>query len=173
MVLLITVVGLCLPERFSVPVANMNKSDFNQNSFWAYPWGKSITHKGVDIFAPNGTPVHSSVDGLVIKHGTSERAGQYILVLGPKWRIHYFAHLSQINVTTGQYVKANTPIGAVGDTGNAQGKAPHLHFSIYSLVPLPWKIDKDVQSWKKMFFIDPIPYLNEGLFRNSKALSSE
>ncbi|EMP01631.1 hypothetical protein LEP1GSC171_1035 [Leptospira santarosai str. HAI1380] len=31
-----------------------NQSSYSIDSFWFYPWGKSITHKGVDIFAKKG-----------------------------------------------------------------------------------------------------------------------
>ncbi len=46
-----------------MPVAGATISSYNQNSFWAYPWGKSVTHKGVDIFAKEGTAVLSSTGG--------------------------------------------------------------------------------------------------------------
>jgi murein DD-endopeptidase MepM/ murein hydrolase activator NlpD len=50
-------------------------------------------------------------------------------------------------------------IGAVGTTGNAKGKSPHLHYSIMTLVPYPWRIDNGKQGWKKMFYLNPINYL--------------
>jgi hypothetical protein len=34
-----------------MPVENATKNYFNKNTFWAYSWGKSVTHKGVSIFA--------------------------------------------------------------------------------------------------------------------------
>ena len=48
-------------------VGSMN--DWNQNTFWDEPWGKSGVHKGIDIFAKEGTPVLSSTDGVVIYKG--------------------------------------------------------------------------------------------------------
>ena len=38
-------------------------------------------------------------------------------------------------------------------------KPPHLHYSIFTLVPYPWRIDGSKQGWMKMFFLDPIYYL--------------
>jgi peptidoglycan LD-endopeptidase LytH len=45
--------------------------------------------------------------------------------------------------------------GAVGATGNAAGKPPHLHYVIATLVPYPWRITNEPQGWRKMFFLDP------------------
>ncbi len=173
LLLFLLCLGFFLPENFFLPVKGISRRDYNQNSFWAYPWGKSVTHKGVDIFANKGTPVLASINGIVLRRGTSERAGHFILILGPKWRAHYYAHLNSSMVSEGQYVKPGQQIGTVGNSGNAKGKAPHLHYSIYSVIPLPWKVDQSKLGWKKMFFINPIPYLNQELPRNSSALSSE
>lgn len=171
--LVLIITGFCLPENFTVPVKSASKGDYNQKSFWAYPWGKSITHKGVDIFAKSGTAALSSIDGFVLKRGTSDRAGIYVVVISAKWRVHYYAHLASSMAKIGQWVSSGDQIGTVGATGNAAGKTPHLHYSIYSPIPLPWKGDKSIMGWKKMFFMNPITYLNEALSKNSSVLSSE
>jgi murein DD-endopeptidase MepM/ murein hydrolase activator NlpD len=77
------------------------------------------------------------------------------LVLGPKWRLHYFAHLESVIVNRFDFVSAGQKIGTVGDSGNAKGKPPHLHYSIVTLAPYLWNITEESQGWKKMFFIDP------------------
>lgn len=82
-----------------MPVEGATKSSYHPNSFWFYPWGKSITHKGVDIFAKNGTNVRSSTYGLVIYTGRLSMGGNVVLVLGPKWRLHYYAHLQEIKTS--------------------------------------------------------------------------
>ena len=56
-VLVILLVGFLIPEKFSMPVSGAGKNSYNQQSFWAYPWGTSVTHKGVDIFSKEGTDV--------------------------------------------------------------------------------------------------------------------
>jgi murein DD-endopeptidase MepM/ murein hydrolase activator NlpD len=152
-------IGLLIPQNLEMPVDKARSTDYNKNSFWAYPWGKSVTHKGVDIFAKTGTQLNSSTSGLVLLTGTQSKGGKYVLTLGPKWRIHYYAHLNSINCKQGQWVSKKTQIGTVGDSGNAKGKAPHLHYSIVTLLPYPWKIDGSRQGWKKMFYLNPIPYL--------------
>lgn len=160
-ILAIVVIGLLIPQRFSMPVEGASKSSYNAKSFWYYPWGKSVTHKGVDIFAKEGTTVTSSTAGIVIYSGQIKMGGNVVLVLGPKWRLHYYAHLQQINTSAFSWVSRNENIGTVGTTGNAAGKAPHLHYSILTPLPYFWQIDGDYQGWKKMFYINPIKYLEQ------------
>ena len=130
-----------------------------QNRFGFIPGGKSVTHKGVDIFAKEGTNVNSSTGGLVLFTGEIERGGKVVLILGPKWRLHYYAHLQNIDTGPLSWTSKGEKIGTVGTTGNAKGKPPHLHYSIITLVPYPWKMDDGRQGWKKMFYLNPITYL--------------
>ncbi len=152
---IILALGLFIPERGVIPVKNSMKNDWNTKSFWYSPWGKSGVHKGIDIFAKHGTPVLSSTSGLVIYSGNLDMGGNVSAVLGPKWRIHYYAHLATIDTETLNWVSRSEVIGSVGDTGNATGKPPHLHYSVLSLVPYPWRASTEPQGWKKMFFMDP------------------
>ena len=152
--------GYALPERIQIPVAGASKADWNPKSFWFEPWGTSGVHKGIDIFGKMDTPVLSTTDGLVLYTGELSKGGKVILTLGPKWRLHYFAHLSRIDISTLSYVSSGQPIGALGDSGNAKGKAPHLHYSIVRLLPAPLSADTSTQGFKKAFYIDPGAYLN-------------
>ena len=157
--LAILIVGYLIPQRFVMPVTGAGNKDYDQKSFWYYPWGKSVTHKGVDIFSKEGTEVVASTKGLVVFCGQLERGGNAVIVLGPKWRFHYYAHLKEIRTKSYRFVDSGSPIGLVGTTGNAKGKPAHLHYSVSSLLPLPWRIDDSKQGWKKMFYLDPIKYL--------------
>lgn len=161
--LLIIIAGFLLPQKFQMPVDGATKSSFNQQSYWYYPWGKSGTHKGVDIFANKGINVNPSTKGLVIYKGQLGRGGNVVMVLGPKWRVHYYAHLDTIKTSYFSYVGMHDVIGTVGDSGNAKGKVPHLHYSITTLFPYFWQIDGSKQGWKKMFYLNPIKYLNQAL----------
>jgi len=160
-VLIILGIGLFLPQNLSMPVQGATTSDYNHKSFWFYPWGKSITHKGVDIFAEKGTVIKSSVSGLVLYSGKIKYGGNVILVLGPKWRLHYFAHMDEINTSSFSWVNQKTLIGTVGDSGNAKGKPAHLHYSILTILPYFWRIDDSIQGWMKMFYLNPINYLKK------------
>jgi len=160
-VLLIIGIGLIVPQRFSMPVEGATKSDYNKDTFWYYPWGKSITHKGVDIFAQTGTPVLSSTAGLVLYSGNIKVGGNVVLILGPKWRFHYYAHLDELKSSSFTWVGRKEQIGTVGTSGNAKGKPPHLHYSIVTPIPYPWRIDTAKQGWKKMFYLNPLDYLSK------------
>ena len=160
---IILVIGFLIPQSFKMPVIGATSRSFSPNSFWYYPWGESVTHKGVDIFAKKGTSVHSATYGIVLFTGQLRLGGNVVLVLGPKWRLHYYAHLDRINTSTLSFVGPEAEIGTVGGSGNAAGKPPHLHYTIRTLVPYLWRIDKSVQGWRKMFYLDPGVYLKESL----------
>jgi murein DD-endopeptidase MepM/ murein hydrolase activator NlpD len=132
--------------------------DWSKNSYWYYPWGVSGVHKGIDIFAPQGTDIVASAGGIVIAAGHNKLGGNYVAVLGAKWRVTYYAHLDEIKTKPLRWVKQGQVIGSVGTSGNAKGKQPHLHFAIVSLVPQLGRIDKSPQGWKKAFYLNPLAY---------------
>jgi hypothetical protein len=104
----IIVIGFCIPQNLRMPVEGAAKSSYNQQSFWYYPWGKSVTHKGVDIFAKNGTKVFSATNGIVLFQGEIPIGGKIIFILGPKWRLHYCAHLEKTTVHVLNFVNHQT-----------------------------------------------------------------
>ena len=100
-------------------------------------WGNARSggrrHEGIDIFAPKDTPVRSTTRGLVTRVGTNQLGGQTVWILGPGLERHYYAHLNRYAAfRPGQRVEAGDIIGYVGDTGNARGGPPHLHYGIYA-----------------------------------------
>ncbi|MCJ8268290.1 MAG: M23 family metallopeptidase [Psychrosphaera sp.] len=153
--LLLLLAGLLWPENLSIPVKGATNNDWNHQTFWYEPWGSSGVHKGIDIFGKTGTEVIASTGGIVVFSGQLPKGGNAIAVLGPKWRIHYFAHLNTRLVSAGTMVAQNEQIGTLGDTGNAKGKQPHVHYSIVSIVPIPWRLSMQTQGWKRMFFLNP------------------
>jgi murein DD-endopeptidase MepM/ murein hydrolase activator NlpD len=157
--LIIIVAGFLIPEPVVIPVESANANDWNKDTFWYEPWGKSGVHKGIDIFAAKGAKVIATTPGMILYQGTLGIGGKVVVMLGPKWRLHYFAHLDEVNVHMGELVLSSYAIGKVGDSGNAKGKQPHLHYSIITLVPYFWNIDTSTQGWKKMFFLDPGRFL--------------
>lgn len=154
-VVLFIATGYLLPEQLVIPVEGAKSTDWNHKTFWYEPWGKSGVHKGIDIFADKGTSLLSAVDGLVVYTGELGIGGNVIAVLGPKWKIHYYAHLDSTNVLFADAVSASQIIGAIGDSGNAKGKPAHLHYSVVTLVPYLWRWDGSTQGWKKIFFLNP------------------
>lgn len=152
---LILISGYLIPESLMIPVQEATSSDWNSNSFWYEPWGKSGVHKGIDIFSPKGTKVKSSSQGIVLFVGDIPMGGNVVFILGPKWKLHYYAHLNSISVSSMSLVRTGDNLGEVGDSGNAKGTPPHLHYSIVSAIPRIWRIDTTTQGWKKMFFLNP------------------
>jgi murein DD-endopeptidase MepM/ murein hydrolase activator NlpD len=154
--LLFITVSMLVPLRFVVPVKGAHRGSYDQKSFWAYPWGTSGHHKGVDIFARKGTPVLSATSGLVVYTGVFSKGGNVVLLLDRSLKYHYYAHLEEIGTAALHWVGAGEEIGKVGTTGNAKGKPPHLHYSISRIIPR-WDAEG---SWNKRFYDDPVKRLN-------------
>ena len=104
-------------------------------------------HEGIDIFAPRGTPVVAAADGWITAQTTNRLGGNVVWVWSMRPRIAlYYAHLDRHAVSPGDRVKAGDVLGYVGNTGNARGASPHLHFGIYAppsgaIDPLPYVCD--------------------------------
>ncbi|KAF1071209.1 MAG: hypothetical protein GAK45_00588 [Pseudomonas citronellolis] len=148
-----------VPQNPVNPVQGASPRDWNPRSFWYEPWGVSGVHKGIDIFASAGTPAQAPVPGWVLYSGSLGIGGNVVLLLGPRWRLHYLAHLQSVDVSPLTPVWRGSEVGRVGSSGNAAGKPPHLHYAILSLLPRPWAASDETQGWKKMFFIDPGQFL--------------
>jgi len=97
------------------------------------PRGRDRTHAGVDIFAKRGTPVRSAGPGVVADIRDGGLGGRQVWVLGPARERYYYAHLEgwREGLARGEVVEAGTLLGYVGDSGNAKGTPPHLHWGIY------------------------------------------
>ncbi len=87
-------------------------------------------HNGMDLAAPQGTPIFAAGDGVVLKAGWTN--GGY----GNKTEIDHggglvtkYGHQSKITVAPGEHVRAGQKIGEVGSTGMSTGN--HLHFETW------------------------------------------
>ena len=119
------------PSDLPVPVDNVRANRI-ADTFGA-PRGRDRTHQGVDIFAPRGTAIRSSTWGVVTSIRDGGLGGRQVWVLGPGGERHYYAHLEgwAPGLEAQQIVHAGTLLGFVGDSGNAKGAPPHLHYGIY------------------------------------------
>lgn len=94
----------------------------------------SGTHDGIDLRASIGTPVRSSLLGVVVEvnHGAVANCqyGKWVVVRHPNGLSTLYAHLSDISVGKGTTVGTGQVIGYAGNTGYATG--PHLHFTVYA-----------------------------------------
>lgn len=101
---------------------------------WLFPrYGPGFRfHQGTDVFAAYGTPLRAVADG-TLKATDGGLGGLSQRVVMPDGTYFYYTHLSALaeGYYEGQPVKAGDIIGYVGDSGNARGGSPHLHFGIY------------------------------------------
>jgi peptidoglycan LD-endopeptidase LytH len=128
------------PEALPVPVDGIEPGGIADT--WGAPRGADRRHEGVDIFAARGTPVRSTPRGVVLRIVERGLGGRQVWVLGPGRQRHYYAHLEDWapGLQARDVVWPGTLLGTVGDSGNARGTVPHLHYGIYdgdALDPLP------------------------------------
>lgn len=92
-------------------------------------------HNGMDFAASIGTPIRAALSGTVLGTGNTDIVrgcysfGKWVLIKHGNGLDTLYAHLSQINVSTGESVGTGEVIGFSGETGYATG--PHLHFGVY------------------------------------------
>lgn len=90
---------------------------------------RTTAHKGIDIGAPNGTPIKAAASGTVTCASYTTGGYGNLVVISHGNNIEtYYGHASKIYVKKGQTVKAGDVIAAVGSTGRSTGN--HLHFEI-------------------------------------------
>ena len=89
---------------------------------------RQILHSGIDIAAPNGTPIKAPAAGEVIYDGWLRGYGRVVVLDHGRGYSTLYAHLSASLVKEGQVVKSGATIAKVGKTGNTTGY--HLHFEV-------------------------------------------
>ena len=104
---------------------------FGPTDFWFEPpLGKyAHFHYGVDLAAPEGTPVVAAADGIVVAVGhTAGGYGNYVVLAHGGGLETLYGHLEMSTVVEGQFVHTGSLIGTEGSTGFSTG--PHLHFEV-------------------------------------------
>lgn len=95
----------------------------------------SAKHQGTDIFASRGMPVVAVVAGRA-RAAEDPKGGHVVYLQGDDGRTYYYAHLDSRDPVLeeagplGVDVEAGAMLGGVGNSGNAAGTEPHLHFQI-------------------------------------------
>lgn len=160
-------------QRIPNPVEGCGSDSYDHQTFW-YPWGDHF-HRGIDIFADEGTTIRSATDGIVVKLRHAEKGGaggNVVEVLGRATRAYYYAHLSEIDpeMHLGKFVRKGQVIGKVGKTGNANRPdcPAHCHFSIHTWIPqfqnglAPMRYHR----WnpvEKLFYVNPIIAMGDSI----------
>lgn len=125
-------VAMDKPLSLPVPVEGVRPRALRDT--WDGARSEGRKHEGIDIFAKRGTPVLSSTEGIVSEVGTNRLGGLVVWVLGPGGQRHYYAHLERYaDVEAGMRIAPGRVLGYVGDSGNAKGTPPHLHYGVYQV----------------------------------------
>jgi murein DD-endopeptidase MepM/ murein hydrolase activator NlpD len=112
--------------KFMWPVAGRITSGFGNR---VHPiFGVWRFHSGIDIAAPYGTLIKAADGGQVVQAGYFGGYGYSVMVYHGGGFATWYAHLSSIRVSVGQFVERGQVIGLVGSTGWSTG--PHLHFEV-------------------------------------------
>lgn len=85
-------------------------------------------HNGVDLAAPNGSPILAAYDGEVVAAAYSSTMGNYVMIDHGDSLYTIYMHASALHVSKGDLVTKGQQIAAVGSTGRSTG--PHLHFGV-------------------------------------------
>jgi murein DD-endopeptidase MepM/ murein hydrolase activator NlpD len=89
-------------------------------------WGR--LHAGVDLAAPEGTPIRAAASGRVVLLGWTGGYGNYTCISHGGSLSTCYAHQSRYGTSMGASVSQGQVIGYVGNTGNSTGA--HLHFEV-------------------------------------------
>lgn len=105
--------------------------------------GLSDYHRGVDLNAPQGTPIYAANGGVVLYSGFHYSYGYITVLKHNDGIITVYAHCDSLYIAEGEFVKQGQQVADVGSTGNSSG--PHCH----------------VEFWNSDFSLeDPLTFIN-------------
>ena len=108
-------------------------------------WG--VTHYGIDLAAPIGTPIYALTDAVVERSGPASGFGLWVVLRHTDGTHSVYGHINRSLVEVGQKVKAGDQIAEVGNRGQSTG--PHLHLEVWEqsgkkINPLPWLAERGI-----------------------------
>ncbi|MFK8079379.1 MAG: peptidoglycan DD-metalloendopeptidase family protein [Granulosicoccus sp.] len=115
-----------MTDTFIWPVAGPVSSPFGLRRFFNDQPRRP--HGGIDIAAPEGTPIVAAADGVVLEADDYFFNGNSVFIEHGLGLQTFYAHMSRIDVANGDRVTQGQVIGTVGETGRVTG--PHLHWSV-------------------------------------------
>lgn len=110
------------PDVWLLPMRN-----YSYTSEYGYRWGRM--HQGIDLAAPQGSPIQAVHAGTVVHSRWAGGYGYMVVVDHGDGVQSLYAHASELLVYEGQEVAAGDRLALVGNTGYSFG--PHLHFEIH------------------------------------------
>lgn len=134
-------------SEFVMKVFPMNTVAINFWDSWGARRSGGRRHQGTDIMSPRGTPVRAVADGVVQEFGRHRLSGYFVRIDHGDDILTTYMHLNNDTLgtddgaggtwtaffptlTVGKEVEAGDVIGYVGDSGNAEGTQPHVHFEL-------------------------------------------
>lgn len=126
--------GLITPladmSTFQVPYTGNWRTNGGSGWLGATKGGRGGGHGGWDIYAPVGTPIRATADG-VADTTTQNGYGRVVRLLA-NGRVYFYAHLNGFAIPAGQQtnVVQGQVLGYVGFDGNGVPQRPHLHFEV-------------------------------------------
>jgi murein DD-endopeptidase MepM/ murein hydrolase activator NlpD len=159
--------GRNMRKAFLRAPLNFSYISSNFNPRRMHPVLKRIRpHRGIDYYAPPGTPVYAAGDGTVTRSAYSKANGHHVFIRHANSIETKYLHFTKRTVKQGQKVKQGQTIGTVGSTGLASG--PHLHYEFVvngvhrnpRTVPLP-KVEPLQQNLLTVFQEQAAPMLTQ------------
>lgn len=110
-----------------------------------HPFGGRKFHHGVDVAAPEGTPITAPADGVVVHKGSGASGGNTLIIKHADDVFTVYYHMQKpSHLLKGTRVERGEQIGFIGNTGRSTG--PHLH----------WEVRKSRRFGDT---VDPVPFL--------------
>ncbi|MCM2335048.1 MAG: M23 family metallopeptidase [Anaeromyxobacteraceae bacterium] len=113
-------------ESLALPVAGRVTSGFGHRLDPLT--GEASLHTGLDVGAPEGTPIRVPAGGVVLSAGPRGGYGNAVEVDHGNGLVTLYGHAAEVLVSKGEFVEPGQEIATVGSSGRSTG--PHLHFEV-------------------------------------------
>ena len=110
------------------PITGPITSSFGEREDPVLRTGEGEFHPGLDISAPQGTPIHATADGVVVQAGMVNGYGRMVQIDHGHGLVTRYGHMSGFAVTAGQTISRGEIIGFVGHSGRTTGN--HVHYEV-------------------------------------------